>query len=140
RDWRSGFSKTSRASGVAASHPEHAEARCLDRRIEGCGDAKTQHHAGLGRIDDAVIPNPRARIIGMRLALESLADRRLEELFFLRRPGFSFCFQIVPAYLRQDIGGLFAAHHRNAGVRPHEEEARPEGTPTHAVIARPETA
>ncbi len=40
----------------SGSHPEQAEAGLRDRRVERGGDGQAQHVAGLGRIDDAVVP------------------------------------------------------------------------------------
>lgn len=38
------------------SHPKHAPIGLLDRRIEGSRDTHCQHIAGLGGVDDTVIP------------------------------------------------------------------------------------
>src|SRR3546814_944650 len=46
----------------------------------------------------------------------------------------------VTANGRQHGGRLLAAHHRDARVRPHPQEARSVGTAAHAVIAGPEAA
>src|SRR5262249_25604770 len=69
-----------------ALHPEYAEVGGLDGRVEGRRQAEAEHHPALGRIDDAVVPQPRARVIGMALLLILGADRRLERFFFLRAP------------------------------------------------------
>ena len=50
------------------SHPEDAEARLLDGRVEGRREAEPQHPPAVGRGDDAVVPEPRAGVIGMALA------------------------------------------------------------------------
>src|SRR5690606_29145885 len=39
-------------------HPEHAKAGWLDRRVEGGRHRESEHAAGIGRIDDAVVPQP----------------------------------------------------------------------------------
>src|SRR5882757_1408830 len=63
------------------SHPEDAEARRLGcRRIQRSRERKAQHGARIGRIDDAVVPNPRARVVRMALLFVLRADRRLEGL------------------------------------------------------------
>ena len=66
-------------------HPEDAEARLGDRRVERRRESEAQHIASFGRRDDAVIPKPRSGIIGIAFAFILLADRRLERLF-LGRP------------------------------------------------------
>src|SRR3954471_20337688 len=68
-------------SCLCASHPKDAELRFLDRRVERGGDREAEQPARVGRVDDAVVPEPCARIVGMALALVLLADRRLELLF-----------------------------------------------------------
>ena len=76
----------------------------------------------------------------MTLRLVLLADGRLEGLLLLGGPLLAAGGDVVAPNLRQHIGRLIAAHHRDAGVRPDEEEARAEGAPAHAVVARAETA
>ena len=44
------------------------------------------------------------------------------------------------ANLRQHAGGLGAAHDRDAGVGPHEQEVGAVGAPAHAVVARAKAA
>jgi len=46
-------------STSAASHPEDAEPRLRDRGVQRGGDGEAQHVAGLGRVDDAIVPQPR---------------------------------------------------------------------------------
>src|SRR5438477_5841991 len=70
----------------APLHPEHAEARLLDRRVEAGGQGEAEHHARLGGIDDAVIPEPRAGIVGMALRLVLRQERRLECGLLLSAP------------------------------------------------------
>ena len=43
-----------------ASHPEHAELRVLDRRIQRRGKSQSQHAPRLRRQNDPVIPQPRS--------------------------------------------------------------------------------
>ena len=82
RDWRSGPCRTS-------SHPEDAEAgrfagETQNRRVEAGGDRQRQGEPRVDGIDDPVVPQPGARIIGMTLGLVLRADRRLEFLLFRR--------------------------------------------------------
>src|SRR5580704_3083803 len=65
----------------AASHPENSKLRLLDRRIEAGRNGQRQQAAGVRRIDDAVVPQARARVIGMALRFVLGADRRPEGLF-----------------------------------------------------------
>ena len=60
------------------SHPEDAEARLGDRRVERRLDAHRQDPPRVERVDDAVVPQPRRREVGRALALVGLEDRRLE--------------------------------------------------------------
>src|SRR3546814_374291 len=67
-------------------HPENAEAGGLGGRVERRRDAEAEGHAGVARINDAIVPQPRSRVIGMALRLILVADRRLEALLLRRRP------------------------------------------------------
>src|SRR5437763_16890714 len=103
--------------------PEDAKAGAVtppvDRRVERGGDAERQHKARLGRVDDAVIPEARAGVIGMALRFVLRADRRLEFLLLRGIPFRPARAHAVAPHRRQDRGGLLAAHHRNASVGPH---------------------
>src|SRR5918995_4366960 len=44
-------------------HPEHAELGALDRGVERGGQAEREHRAGLGGVDDAVVPKARAGVV-----------------------------------------------------------------------------
>ena len=57
-------------------HPEHAKARVFDLGIEGGEQAHRQDGAGVGGVDDAIIPEPGRVIERVRLFLEHV-DRRL---------------------------------------------------------------
>src|SRR5690606_22989079 len=46
----------------ARLHPEYPELRRLDRRIERRGNPQPQYAPGIGRIDDAVVPQPRGGV------------------------------------------------------------------------------
>ena len=59
-------------------HPEHAELRRSDRRVQTGGDAEPEHAAGIGRVDDAVVPQARGGVVGIALRFVLLADRRPE--------------------------------------------------------------
>src|SRR5882724_4537196 len=119
-------------------HPEYAEVGRFDRRVERRRQAEAEHHPAVGRIDDAVVPEARARVIGMALLLVLGADRGLEGLLLIRAPFLFLGGEAVALHLGQHVGGLVAAHHGDAGVRPHPEETRAEGAPAHTVVAGPE--
>ena len=99
------------------------------------GERKTQHGAGIGGIDDAVVPDAGGRVIGMALPLVLLADRRLERLLVGRAPVAALGLGRLLAQQPQNGSSLLAAHDRDARIRPHPEEARGVGAPAHAVIA-----
>src|SRR5882672_8394596 len=104
-------------SCLFASHPKYAELRFLDRRVQRGGDGEAEQAPRVERIDHAVVPEPRARVIRVALALVLLADRLLE-LFFL------FLRLEVTLHRGQHARGLLAAHDRDARRRPHPQEAR----------------
>src|SRR6185369_18077668 len=103
------------------SHPEHAEALFLDRRIERSGYGQAEDPARIGRIDHAVVPQARARIVRIALALVLIADWRLECLFFFLAPGFARGLEPVAAHGREHARGLLAPHDADARVRPHPQ-------------------
>src|SRR5690606_27188173 len=67
-------------------HPENAETSGFQGRIERGREAEAERHAGIQRIDDAVIPQPCRRVVGMPLLFVLVADRRLEAFLLLGRP------------------------------------------------------
>src|SRR5437868_5258540 len=70
-----------------ASHAEQAETRLSRYRgIERRGKGQSQTITRLSRIDHAIVPQPRCRVIGIAFVLIFLADRRFECLRLLRRP------------------------------------------------------
>src|SRR5260221_9764783 len=71
---------------LCALHPKYAELRFFDRGVERGRDRQAQQAARVGRVDDAVVPQPRAGVVGVALGLVLLADRFLELLLrFLGR-------------------------------------------------------
>src|SRR5258706_258635 len=124
----------------SCSHPEDAELRRRDRCVQSRGEGEAKHPAGLGRINDAVIPHPRSRIIRVALRLVLRADRRLEFLFFLRAPFAALERHAVAPDGRQYAGRLLSSHDADARIGPHPEKARRIGPAAHAVIAGPEAA
>jgi hypothetical protein len=111
-----------------------------DRRVQRRGEGEAKNPAGLGRINDAVIPQPRSRIVRVPLRLVLRADRRLEFFFFLRAPFAALEGHAVTPDCRQHAGGLLSSHDADTRIGPHPEKARRIGPATHAVIAGPEAA
>src|SRR5690606_33833381 len=86
---------------LMTSHPEHAEPRLVDRRVETGRQAEGQNAARLLRCDDAIIPQARRRVVGVTLALELLEDGRFELRLLLDAPRLPFGLDIVPPHRRQ---------------------------------------
>src|SRR5450830_1391533 len=123
-----------------SSHAEDTELRVGNRRVQCGGKAQAQHHAGVGRVDDAVVPQARAGVVGVALVFVLLLDGLLEGRFFFRRPLAAAAFDTVALDGGQHGGGLLAAHDGNARVGPHPQEARRVGAAAHAVVAGAEAA
>src|ERR1700712_2426046 len=47
------------AEVIGRSHPEDAEGRVGQRGVGGDGQGQAEHGAGVGRVDHAVVPEPR---------------------------------------------------------------------------------
>src|SRR6185437_2240560 len=124
--------KDNLSSMMPHSHPKHPEPRPPHRRIERGGKRQRQHAAGFGRRNDAVVPQPRGGEIRIALALELLAQRRLERLLLVGAPAFALAFDIVALDGGEHRGRLLAAHHRDARVRPGEQKTRRVSAPAHA--------
>src|SRR5205823_4594420 len=80
-----------------------------------------EHVPGLGRGDDAVVPDPGGGVVGTPLALVLLDDRALELALLglahpLPRRG-----ELRLLHLRQHRGRLLAAHHADPRIGPHEQ-------------------
>jgi hypothetical protein len=60
------------------SHPKHPEPRLLRGRVPRRRQAQPHHPPGVGRVDDAVVPEPRARVIGGPLLVVAGGDGGLE--------------------------------------------------------------
>src|SRR5439155_5087937 len=94
-------------------HPEDAVADVLDRGVLRRGKPESEHRARVQRIDDAVVPKSRGRVVGRSLSLVALA-RRAFELLALGVPW-------EVAHHREHRRSLLAPHHADAGVGPHPE-------------------
>src|SRR3989442_12874367 len=70
---------------VVASHPKNPEARLRDRRVVRRRQPERERAPGLGRIQNAVVPDARRGVIGRSLVLVFLEDRLADRPFFLPR-------------------------------------------------------
>src|SRR5690242_16032068 len=75
-----------RKSPWRPSHPEDAVADVVEGGAGAGGQRETEHAAGVGGVDHAVVPEPGGGVVGVALLLVLVADRRLERLFLLGRP------------------------------------------------------
>ena len=111
--------------------------RCVERG----GQRERERGAGLGGIEDAVVPRaapsssrdcpPRSYV--SRIGL-------LERLFLGRAHRLAGRLELGLLHLREHRGRLLAAHHADAAVGPHEQEARLVGAAAHAVVPGAEAA
>src|ERR1700741_4012704 len=104
------------------SHPEDAVADGFERRVAGGGQGEPEHRAGVGRVDHAVVPEPRGGVVRVALVLVLGADRVLEPLLVGRRPLVAARFELVAANGGEDGGRLLATHPGDPRVGPHPEE------------------
>ncbi len=107
------------------------------RRVEAGGERQREHPAGLLRQDDAVVPTAGGGVVGRALLLEPGADRRLERLLLLRLQAPPPASMLSRLTVASTLAACSAPIHRDARVRPREQEARRVGPAAHAVIARP---
>src|SRR5256885_7975024 len=114
------------------SHAEDAVPHVLDRRMPGGSEPERKDSTRGERIDDAVIPEARGRVIRRSLRLVLLENARAERFLLgvvLERPD-----------QREDRRGLLPAHHADARVRPHPELPWLVRAPIHSVVPRTEAA
>src|SRR5688572_17757894 len=121
---------------LGALHAEHAEARLRNRLPRRQAETEGETHAGVGRVDDTIVPEPRRGVIRIALQLVLFADRRLESGFFFGAPCTALRLDGVAAHRREHVGSLLTSHDADARVRPGPQETRRVRAATHAVIAR----
>src|SRR5919201_3192681 len=132
--------RISRPRAICLSHPEHAVARRADGSIEAGRDGQAQRGTCVGGIEDAVVPQARCAVVGAALNLV-LLQRGPHKLFLLRRRHVrAACAQVIQPHLQEHRGSLLAAHHRDARVGPHPQEARVVSAAAHRVVAGAERA
>src|SRR5690606_23106119 len=103
-------------------HSEHAKARVFDGCVARRGQAQPEHATRVGGLDDAVVPQARGGVVGMALVLVLVADGRLEGFLVLGAPLAALALDALAAHRGQHAGGLFAAHDRNPGIGPQEQQ------------------
>src|SRR5438552_7053775 len=118
-----------------ASHPEDAKMGRLDRLVQRSRERKPEDFARIGRIDHTIVPQPRAREIGMTFALVLRAHGRLERGLLVCAPGTTLGVDGVTPDRGEYRRRLLPTHDRDPGVGPHPQEARVEGAPAHSVIS-----
>src|SRR5690606_39618015 len=112
------------AAAAGALHPEHAIARrSFDRGVEAGRDAQSKHAARVGRVDDAVVPQPRGRVPGAALGFVLLADRGLEGVLLLGAPAAAARLDAIALHRGQHARGLLAAHDTDPPDRPPPPDA-----------------
>src|SRR5690606_16243933 len=121
--------------GYSSLHAEDAETGGVDGGVQGGGKRQREHAPGVGRANDAVVPQPGGGVVGVAFVLVLLTNGSLEGLFFVGAPAAAAALDAVAAHGGQHAGGLFAAHDGDACVGPHVQHARAECATTHAVVA-----
>ncbi len=143
RWWRPGRSvRISRVVNMLASlHPENAELGVFRRRIHRARQAQGQHAAGVGRVDDAVVPQPcrrhsrgapASRTARASGALKAASSSAAQEPPLASMPS-RLTVASTPAACSPPITEM-----RRVG--PHPQEARRIGAAAHAVVAGTEAA
>ena len=92
----------------------------------------------LRRVENAVVPQARRRVVRRALVIVLLEDRLPHRLLVFGGERLAFARKLVALDGRQHARGLLATHHRDAGVRPHPQEARLVRAAAHSVVAGPE--
>src|SRR3546814_14201108 len=91
---------------IGTSHPEHAEARLLDRGVECSGEAEGQNLPCPGGMNDAIVPESRGSIERVALLLEPVEYRLLEGGLLLGTPRLAATLQRLappgPQYAARD--------------------------------------
>ena len=138
---RSGRSSHTRATPPSRSTEHAAHMRNTPKRGSGIGACaaaarpRASDAAGVARVDHAVVPQACGRVARLALVLVALEDRLHEGRAGLLVHVLAACSQRVETHRQERLRGLARAHHRDARVRPHQEQARPEGAAAHAVVA-----
>src|SRR5664280_2865960 len=136
RGWPRGSSRTWVETRPAPrSHPEYSVGHRIERDAPNDAECQPEHSAGVARFDDAVVPQACGGVVGVALRLVLVANRRLERLLLLGRPGAAIRLDLVASHGRQHTRGLLTAHHRDAGTWPRPQKTRRVRPATHGVVA-----
>src|SRR5664280_720186 len=136
RGWPRGPSRTWVETRPAPrSHPEYSVGDRIERDAPNDAECQPEHSAGVARFDDAVVPQACGGVVGVALRLVLVANRRLERLLLLGRPGAAIRLDLVASHGRQHTRGLLTAHHRDAGTWPRPQKTRRVRPATHGVVA-----
>src|SRR6059058_2786142 len=87
-------------------HPEHPVLRLRNRRAARGFDRQAERVAGLERIENAVVPDPRRRIVGARLVVVLLEYRRQDGVGLLLGECLSLLGELLLLDLHERVRGL----------------------------------
>src|SRR6185436_11372392 len=112
-------SRPSFSLSSSCSHPEKAEALFMGPVAVADGvQALGQDFAGFQRSDDAVVPEAGGGVVGRTIAVIAVADGGFDLINVFIGERFALQLGLLDFDLRQDLGRLVAAHHRDAGIGP----------------------
>src|SRR5437763_10784975 len=100
-------------------HPEDAKLRLLNRCVVRDRKAEAEVGAGVGGIDDAVVPEARGRVVRRTFRLVFLQHGIGDGALFLGAQLLARARELIAFHRRQHARGLLASHHADARVRPH---------------------
>src|SRR3990172_11514648 len=83
---------------IRRSHPENADLRLRDRRIESGREGEPENRSRLPHVDDPVVPEPRRGVVGMSLALVLLANGLRDRPGVLARKLLVLARELVPLH------------------------------------------
>src|SRR3546814_18356812 len=103
---------------IGTSHPEHAEARLLDRGVECSGEAEGQNLPCPGGMNDAIVPESRGSIERVALLLEPVENRLLEAGLLICTPPLSSALTRLAPHAPQSAVPPRPAQHGDTAARP----------------------
>src|SRR5262249_47576840 len=115
---RARLSRGSPLGKTSSSHAENAKWSGRDLRVERGREAEAQHHSGVDRIDDTIVPQSGGREIRIPFRFISGKRRRRERLALRVRHVAPVAMEVVEPYLEEHACRLLTAHDADARVRP----------------------